>query len=225
PQDYDEFEEFIEVWTQNKPLLIGGAALAGVTLLCLLYCMCCRGGSSGTQKTAKPTAGSATKKTKTKDKDKKKKVSGSSGSTASVSAPVAEPKKMEGEKINLMEFAEKGRLVMRDARGEVKHVLDDDISGEIQRVQYDSGQNEIVQIGSGIEIIESSRSEVQTEENKTQVGSTERAKQQEKDGVKSVIKSAMNRPKTKKKKGHKVGHSLMLIICYQLKPKFNTPNV
>ncbi|WKX97417.1 hypothetical protein Q1695_013235 [Nippostrongylus brasiliensis] len=76
------------------------------------------------------------------------------GSTASVSAPVAEPKKMEGEKINLMEFAEKGRLVMRDARGEVKHVLDDDISGEIQRVQYDSGQNEIVQIGSGIEIIE-----------------------------------------------------------------------
>ncbi|KAK6054260.1 hypothetical protein COOONC_08234 [Cooperia oncophora] len=37
-----------------------------------------------------------------------------------------------------------------------KHALDDVKSGEIVRVQYDTGQNEIVTIGSEVEIIKTS---------------------------------------------------------------------
>ncbi|CAJ0604964.1 unnamed protein product [Cylicocyclus nassatus] len=60
---------------------------------------------------------------------------------------------MEAEKINMMEFSHKGALVMQDVKGEVKHALDDVKSGEIVRVQYDTGQNEIVTIGSDVDII------------------------------------------------------------------------
>uniref|UniRef100_A0A0K0CU36 DUF2969 family protein n=1 Tax=Angiostrongylus cantonensis TaxID=6313 RepID=A0A0K0CU36_ANGCA len=60
---------------------------------------------------------------------------------------------MSSEKINMMEFAHKGALVMQDVKGEVKHALEGEKSGEIVRVQYDTGQNEIVTIGSDVEII------------------------------------------------------------------------
>ncbi|PIO66827.1 hypothetical protein TELCIR_11445, partial [Teladorsagia circumcincta] len=142
-------------------------------------------------------------------KHRKKGKASASSSSSSMSAPV-KAKKMEAEKINMMEFADRGALVMQDVKGEVsasavhqppttfvfsrrywettktsfplkfqywqpillagvaqnrpepfsilkcvgtKHALDDVKSKEIVRVQYDTGQNEIVTIGSDVEII------------------------------------------------------------------------
>ncbi|RCN51847.1 hypothetical protein ANCCAN_01935 [Ancylostoma caninum] len=123
--------------------LAGGSGLIFVTIFCLILICCRRGGAPESRSIY------ARGKRRRRSRDTR-----SSSSSVSVSAPRA--KKMEAEKINMMEFADKGALVMQDVKGEVKHALENVKSKEIVRVQYDTGQNEIVTIGSEVEIIKSS---------------------------------------------------------------------
>nr|CDJ83565.1 unnamed protein product [Haemonchus contortus] len=124
-------------------------------------------GGSGPTSTVRATKSQMGSRKRKKGKTKKVKKSSrsvrkpqpsqpSSSASASASGSTSQPrkaKKMEAEKINMMEFADKGVLVMQDVKGEVKHALDNEKSGEIVRVQYDTGQNELVTIGSEVEII------------------------------------------------------------------------
>ncbi|XGW08166.1 hypothetical protein V3C99_010907 [Haemonchus contortus] len=165
--------------------VLGGAG--ALILFLLIFCCCCCRGGSGPTSTVRATKSQMGSRKKKKGKTKKVKKSSrsvrkpqpsqpSSSASASASGSTSQPrkaKKMEAEKINMMEFADKGVLVMQDVKGEVKHALDNEKSGEIVRVQYDTGQNELVTIGSEVEIIKtfskvgSSSGDVKTSQSKT----------------------------------------------------------
>ncbi|XGW25331.1 hypothetical protein V3C99_006620 [Haemonchus contortus] len=71
--------------------------------------------------------------------------------------PVAtkQPRKMESEDLNRVKFQTAGPLVMNQKlRGPVKHALDDERSTVLKGVEFDVGQNEIVEIGSNVEVVE-----------------------------------------------------------------------
>ncbi|KAK6024541.1 hypothetical protein OSTOST_09646 [Ostertagia ostertagi] len=65
-----------------------------------------------------------------------------------------QPRKMESEDLNRVKFAAAGPLVLdRKLEGPVKHALDDECSQALQGIEFDVRQNEIVDIGSNIELI------------------------------------------------------------------------
>ncbi|KAL6736452.1 hypothetical protein Aduo_006806 [Ancylostoma duodenale] len=132
-----------ETFPATIVFLAGGGGLIFVTIFCLIL-ICCRRGGAPETRSSHPRG----------KKRRPRKETRSITSSVSDSAPRA--KKIEAEKINMMEFADKGALVMQDVKGEVKHALENVKSKEIVRVQYDTGQNEIVTIGSEVEIIKSS---------------------------------------------------------------------
>ncbi|EYC16821.1 hypothetical protein Y032_0032g2512 [Ancylostoma ceylanicum] len=64
------------------------------------------------------------------------------------------PRKMEAEDLNRVKFNVAGPLIMdRGLHGPVKHALEDENSEILQNVQFDAHQNEIVEIGTNIELI------------------------------------------------------------------------
>ncbi|EYC06906.1 hypothetical protein Y032_0073g762 [Ancylostoma ceylanicum] len=132
-----------ETFPATMVFLAGGGALIFVTIFCLIL-ICCRQGGAPDTRTNQP-----------RGKKRRPHSRGTRSSTSSVSDSAPRAKKIEAEKINMMEFADRGALVMQDVKGEVKHALDNVKSKEIVRVQYDTGQNEIVTIGSEVEIIKS----------------------------------------------------------------------
>nr|CDJ91094.1 unnamed protein product [Haemonchus contortus] len=63
---------------------------------------------------------------------------------------------MESEDLNRVKFLSAGPLVLdRRLEGPVKHALEGEHSEILQGVQFDSGINEIVEIGSNVEVVES----------------------------------------------------------------------
>ncbi|VDO21187.1 unnamed protein product [Haemonchus placei] len=73
------------------------------------------------------------------------------------STPVAakQPRKMESEDLNRVKFQTAGPLVMnRKLQGPVKHALDNEISTILKGVEFDARQNELVEIGSNVEVVE-----------------------------------------------------------------------
>ncbi|KAK6050138.1 hypothetical protein COOONC_12355 [Cooperia oncophora] len=61
---------------------------------------------------------------------------------------------MESEDINRVKFQTAGPLVIdRNLKGPVKHALDDEHSVALKGVEFDVAQNEIIDIGSNIELI------------------------------------------------------------------------
>ncbi|EYC06893.1 hypothetical protein Y032_0073g759 [Ancylostoma ceylanicum] len=64
------------------------------------------------------------------------------------------PVKPKGEKINMAEYHHGGRLVMKDMKGAVKHALQSEHSEHLGKIEFDIDQNEIVDIGTGIDIIQ-----------------------------------------------------------------------
>nr|CDJ85438.1 expressed protein [Haemonchus contortus] len=73
------------------------------------------------------------------------------------STPVAakQPRKMESEDLNRVKFQTAGPLVMnRKLQGPVKHALDNEISTVLKGVEFDARQNELVEIGSNVEVVE-----------------------------------------------------------------------
>ncbi|KAK5971790.1 hypothetical protein GCK32_013572 [Trichostrongylus colubriformis] len=159
----DEKDELDDDHQEEEPFpstfhLIVIAAVVGIIIFfCIVTCCCCKGDPDA-PRTVRSGFGKK-RKHKKKAKFAHSSSSSSAPASASASAPV-KAEKMKAEKINMMEFADRGALVMQDVKGEVKHALDDVKSGEIVRVQYDTGQNEIVTIGSDVEIIKSSKSNV-----------------------------------------------------------------
>ncbi|KAK6738274.1 hypothetical protein RB195_020405 [Necator americanus] len=64
------------------------------------------------------------------------------------------PRKMEAEDLNRVKFNAAGPLIMdQGLQGPVKHALEDDYSEAIQGVQFDAHQNEIVDIGTNVELL------------------------------------------------------------------------
>ncbi|KAL6736457.1 hypothetical protein Aduo_006810 [Ancylostoma duodenale] len=64
------------------------------------------------------------------------------------------PVKPKGEKINMAEYHHGGRLVMKDMKGAVRHALQSEHSEHLGKIEFDVDQNEIVDIGTGIDIIQ-----------------------------------------------------------------------
>ncbi|VDK60474.1 unnamed protein product [Cylicostephanus goldi] len=139
----------IEKTVPIRLLLVIGGGIVGVIVLCCIIFIARHSRKKPKEKRRKRKARKGARPHES--------ASAKSSTASSASAPV--PKKMEAEKINMMEFSHKGALVMQDVKGEVKHALDDVKSGEIVRVQYDTGQNEIVTIGSDVDIIKVSNFE------------------------------------------------------------------
>ncbi|RCN49337.1 hypothetical protein ANCCAN_04588 [Ancylostoma caninum] len=64
------------------------------------------------------------------------------------------PRKMEAEDLNRVKFNVAGPLIMdKGLHGPVRHALEDENSEAIQGVQFDAHQNEIVEIGTNVELI------------------------------------------------------------------------
>ncbi|XGW25337.1 hypothetical protein V3C99_006622 [Haemonchus contortus] len=62
---------------------------------------------------------------------------------------------MESEDLNRVKFQTAGPLVMnRKLQGPVKHALDNEISTILKGVEFDARQNELVEIGSNVEVVE-----------------------------------------------------------------------
>ncbi|WKX97418.1 hypothetical protein Q1695_013235 [Nippostrongylus brasiliensis] len=175
--EYEETGEGDEKPRTQLNLIVGGSVLAVAILLCLLYCACCRGGRGDARDDLKLLTSGEIRSRHVRAR-RRRSLTFSSGSSGSGSGKMR-PMKMEAAEINMMEFANKGVLVMQDVKGEVKHVLDDEKSAAIERVQYDTGQNEIVTIGSNIEVLKSTSSAELVKE-KSKMKDVEKAKSTEK---------------------------------------------
>ncbi|RCN51844.1 hypothetical protein ANCCAN_01932 [Ancylostoma caninum] len=54
----------------------------------------------------------------------------------------------------MAEYHHGGRLVMKDMKGAVRHALQSEHSEHLGKIEFDADQNEIVDIGTGIDIIQ-----------------------------------------------------------------------
>ncbi|WKX96409.1 hypothetical protein Q1695_012670 [Nippostrongylus brasiliensis] len=66
---------------------------------------------------------------------------------------------MESEDLNSVKFSTRGPLKMpKEYTGPVKHQLDGEKSAPLEGIEFDQAQNELVTIGSTVDVLEDNKS-------------------------------------------------------------------